>query len=147
MSERIATKEKQSAVMGQPIAMRAVALCEGCPMAALCAGEATQTCPSGYASAYTQVERGRDTLPKSYLKELLDDSLPIVRATPRPIQSPQLPRRPPTKPQKAAQEITISRQPRKNKQLPKGETMADILADMMVDMLGVKSLKAARAKK
>lgn len=74
------------------IASRAVALCEGCPMAKLCASKNTGKCPppeikQQMLESIDIGDGGANTAPVSYRKQLLDDSIPSVMAqlTPKPV--------------------------------------------------------------
>lgn len=149
MSEKLLTREDQkSNIAAQPLAMRAVALCEGCPMAALCAAKNTGECPPGLDETYSNAESEGCSPPTSYMRELLDDSVPIVRATPRPVapHAPLLKTTPPPRP-KQPMPLPRTKLPPKPPSAPKGETMAETLADIVVEMLSVRSLKTARVKK
>ncbi len=87
MSERGITHE-----IGAPttkalpsMAARAVALCEGCPMAKFCTTKQPGNCPPEIQQFDGIVEQAQDMpeRPKSYLKDLLDDRKPVVMATPK----------------------------------------------------------------
>lgn len=149
MNEKLLTRENQkSNITAQPLATRAVALCEGCPMAALCAAKNTGECPPGLNDTYNASESEERSAPGSYMKELLDDSVPIVRATLRPVVSyVPLPKPAPQPHPKQPMPTPRTRLSPKPPSTPKGETMAETLADIVVEMLSVRSLKTARAKK
>ena len=152
MSERVMAHE-----MGVPaakalpsMAARAVALCEGCPMAKFCTTKQPGSCHPEIQQHDGILEQVADVpeRPRSYLKELLDDNKPVVMATPKRVTQA-------SKPQPA-----ISRPPEqaKNQQLVRrklvaarraevDESMPEKVADVIMDMFGVNSIKKARAKK
>ena len=117
-------------------------------MAALCAAKNTGECPPGLNDTYNASESEERSTPRSYMKELLDDSVPIVRAAPRAVVSHvSLPKPAPQPRPKQPMPTPRAKHPPKPPSTPKAETMAETLADIVVEMLSVRSLKTARAKK
>lgn len=81
------------------IAARAVALCEGCPMAKFCMTKNTGDCPPPQVKQQMierAIDGGGEPAPiRSYRKELLDDSVPVVMAN---LQKKPQPKRPEPRP-------------------------------------------------
>ena len=152
MSERGITHE-----IGAPttkalpsMAARAVALCEGCPMAKFCTTKQPGNCPPEIQQFDGIVEQAQDMpeRPKSYLKDLLDDRKPVVMATPKRVAETKNPQRPITRPPKSnASQQQARRKPIVAQQAAVGESIPQKVADVIMDMFGVNSIKRARAKK
>ena len=152
MSERGITHE-----IGAPttkalpsMAARAVALCEGCPMAKFCTTKQPGNCPPEIQQFDGIVEQAQDMpeRPKSYLKDLLDDRKPVVMATPKRVAQTKNPQRPITRPPgSAANQQMVSRKPIVAQQAVVEESIPQKVADVIMDMFGVNSIKRARVKK
>ena len=152
MSERIITREiDTSTPQALPsMAARAVALCEGCPMAKFCTTKQPGNCPPEVLQFDGFVEQARDMpeRPKSYLKDLLDDSKPVVMATPKRAQPiAKLQRVVTIPPKSAVNQQLVRRKPIVAQQAAVEESMSQKVADVIMDMFGVNSIKKARAKK
>ncbi len=150
MSEHLKTREIQPATISQPLAARAVALCEGCPMAKFCVTERPGECPPDIRQFDGSVEQPMTMSqpPKSYRKQLRDDSQLVVMATPRKVEQPpglQVPVPKPT--HKTSSQQKLHRQSRATQGKPAGESVSERVADVLMDMFSVKSLQKARAKK
>ena len=86
--------------------------------------------------------------PKSYLKDLLDDSKPVVMATPKRAQPiAKLQRVVTIPPKSAVNQQLVRRKPIVAQQAAVEESMSQKVADVIMDMFGVNSIKKARAKK
>lgn len=127
-----------------PMAARAVALCEGCPMQMFCQTRGSGDCPperSGYDGG------AADNPPKlSYLDELADDSIGTVIAQLAPKQKP-----PVKKPTKAViKKPDTKKPPKKDKIKPtpqSHESFLGLAADVVLAMFGISSINAALTKK
>lgn len=159
MSERIVRRRPRIA---EPLSARAVALCEGCPMAALCASMAVAPCET-VTPRVEHIEQdgdyvayGRDKpVVRSYRNELMNDAMPIVMADIRKkgeqnaqptrhvrtaAQPPPRMPPPPTLPRVVRPQVTaVSERHR-------GES-AGIVADILASMLGVHAIATSQTKK
>lgn len=151
-----------------PMAARAVALCEGCPMAKFCVIKTVAPCETRVQQEAHIESGGGDfggaNLDKpvrtSYRDDLMDPLKPVVMAelqkkkemmtpklakmaSPTSLIVPQ-PKAVPSSPKK----ITLPTRP--VKKLPtreNGDRTSDVLADILVSMFGVGSLATAHTKK
>lgn len=151
MKERLAERKKPTPA--KPMAARAVSLCEGCPMVKFCVVKDTGVCPSPEVAM-----GGGDcaVAPKvSYRKELMDDSIDTVMAKLQPASAPKpkaLPPRAIARPKPAPQPAAIPRSATKPKAIERaprrqaGESMPDVLADILLSTFATKSLSTARSK-
>lgn len=136
MSELISTKEKivRSRDVVVPMAARAIALCEGCPMAKFCKVEGTGDCPPPEVLE----SAAADYTPVSYKNQLMDDSVNTVMANlkPKPIIKP---------PQKPVAPKPVKK-PVQNKPRPqpiRGETVVDAIAEAIIAGLGMTAVTSA----
>jgi hypothetical protein len=153
----------------EPMAARAVALCEGCPMAKFCAIKTVAPCETP-VQRETQIESGGDysggsldkpvAVQMSYRRELMDDRVPFVMANLQKKKEQIAPRPTPVSQQstavRSATRMTLQPTPVRQaaptpKKLPtkperRNET-SDIVADILVSLFGVQSITSAHAKK
>ena len=141
----------------QKIAVGAVALCMGCPLAAICPTKAPGECPPDLAEQL--IGDGGDYAPPiktSYLQDLLDDSKPTVKANlvrkPLPPSRP-VKAKPPTKPPvqtPVAKPVPIRK--KQPKQPPKlrlsypHEQVGEAIADIFYALFSVDSLASSRKR-
>lgn len=163
MSEALVhSQEKPRVVLrAQPeIASRAVALCEGCPMAKFCATKSTGDCPPPVVKR-EMLEMVRDSGPEalpqaSYRTQLLDDSIPSVTATlrrvapvkkqmPRPTHL-ELPRANP-RPVVAKPTPEVKHPPRRPRHDSEMTAIGKAVADIVGMLFGGAPHDGARAKK
>lgn len=155
-------RERKDSTTAQPMAARVVAICEGCPLAKFCATKAVAPCETTEVrTQYIESTSGdyggtvRDEpVQLSYRTQLLDDTIPIVMANLQKKKDlrPQPSRAKVTPPAATATSRMKSQAPKK---MPKRATSrevaqvgsADILADILVSMIGVSSMTTARDKK
>lgn len=89
---------RRPVVVAPDIAARAVALCEGCPMAKFCMTKNTGDCLPQVKQQMIErpIDGGGVPAPiRSYRKDLLDDSVPVVMAN---LQKKPQPKRPEPRP-------------------------------------------------
>lgn len=166
--ERLPLQREKAAAA--PMAARAVALCEGCPMAKFCVIKEVAPCETplqrGEQIESGGGESGGSALDKplpprtSYREALMDDSVPFVMANLQKKKETALPR-----PQPAPPRPVVTRPPKHTaapsptparpvasptKKVPMAERRSgtsDIVADILVSLFGVQSLTSARVKK
>ena len=166
MSTMEILRERRDVATAQPMAARAVALCEGCPLAKFCATKAVAPCETPQARTQQVEISGGDfgggSLDKpvvtSYRAQLMDDKIPFVMADlqkkkeQRPLP-PTLTLRPKFMPQtkiekphmKSQPVVKLPVKPRTAEHREAGS--ADILADILMSMIGISSLSTLRDKK
>lgn len=150
-----------------PMAARAVALCEGCPMAKFCAVRVVAPCETpqerneqidagggGYEAVAQQPEM---PVRRSYRNELMDDSLPLVMAKLQKKKEPLPVFRPPAVKKAEAVTHAVAKPrpavpprkptPPRPRRETAGEGTGDILADIMLSMLSVRAVATSRARK
>lgn len=156
MKERLAVRKKLPVAV--PMAARAVAICEGCPMAKFCAVKDANLCPSPEAAVGGEYATASLDLPKlSYRKELMDDDVPFVAAKlqpaslpkPMPKQAPRLQAAPslsmpPVAKPKQVPMPRVVKKPIEVPRRPDGETVGDILADIMISTFSARSIGVLR---
>lgn len=156
-------------VVAAPMAARAVALCEGCPMAKFCAIKAVAPCETPVEQA-VQIESaggGYDgamldkPVQTSYRKELMDDTQPFVMANlqkkkespPKPKQAPMRPAPKPHAVSPRAQRPTPKVTPPKPAAMPRPKPerresgSGDVIADILLSMIATRSDTTRRSKK
>ena len=141
----------------QKIAVGAVALCMGCPLAAICPTKAPGECPPDLAEQLINDGDYAPPIKTSYLQDLLDDSKPTVKANlvrkPLPPSRPEK-AKPPTKPPvqtPVAKSVPIRK--KQPKQPPKlrlsypHEQVGEAIADIFYALFSVRSMRAGIDKK
>ena len=148
----------------RPLATRAVKLCEGCPMAALCSTLAIAPCETPEPPHEASDGGGDYSLPptrpevqskRSYRKELMDDSIPIVMAsptkqrqiTPKPIvsiQSESIAKTPPALVR--PNPIHIRKRPVPQVERRNGEETT-IVAEILASLFSVHAIATSHTKK
>ena len=140
----------------QKIAVGAVALCMGCPLAAICPTKAPGECPPDLAEQLINDGDYAPPIKTSYLQDLLDDSKPTVKANlvrkPLPPSRP-VKAKPPTKPPvqtPVAKPVPIRK--KQPKQPPKlrlsypHEQVGEAIADIFYALFSVDSLASSRKR-
>lgn len=140
----------------QKIAAGAVALCVGCPLAAICPTKAPGECPFDLAEQLIDDGDYAPPIKTSYLQDLLDDSKPTVMANlvrkPLPPSRP-VKAKPPTKPPvqtPVAKPVPIRK--KQPKQPPKlrlsypHEQVGEAIADIFYALFSVDSLASSRKR-
>lgn len=164
--EKLSSRRETTATV--PMASRAVALCEGCPIAKFCVIKQVAPCETS-VQRETQIESGGGdysgglldkpvTVQASYRRELMDDKIPFVMANLQkkkdiaPSQPslqksmavtpprPLPPRPTPHNIVKPAARQTSTRREQRN-------DAPDIVADILVSLFGVQSMTSTRTKK
>ncbi len=135
----------------QPMAARAVALCEGCPMARFCQAKSTGECPPDIATDAGGYEQPRS---ESYSRDkLFDDRINSLFAAPvikpaLPQQSPKPPRAAAPPPQSQPPQQQMRRERPRGVDVPrKGETIPDKLAAIITGIFSIQAIKTARGRK
>ena len=142
----------------QKIAVGAVALCMGCPLAAICPTKAPGECPPDLAEQL--IDDGGDYAPPiktSYLQDLLDDSKPTVKANlvRKPLPPPKTVKAsPPTRlpvPIPVAKPLPIPKKQPKEPRRPRPsyphEQVGEAIADIFYALFSVQSMHASIDKK
>ena len=148
MSEFINNQEKSSKrpLVAPPMAMRAIALCEGCPMAKFCSVKGSGDCPP---PEVLEVASGGDfdaAETTSYKNQLLDNSQNVVMANlkRKPAPVPEKVAKPPTpKPVKKPAPKPAPKQRPHNRT---GEKLIDCIAENILSALGMTAVGAATSK-
>ena len=162
MKERLISRNLRAVT---PLATRAVALCEGCPMAKFCAIKTISPCETASAQQ-TRIESGGEyegiiapSLPKrSYKEELMNDAIPIVMADlqkKKELPVPPTPKLPlsvksPLPPRALTpQHTSPPRVPRTANtfQQPEVGEPGTLLADIIASLIGVRGIATSRGKK
>lgn len=131
MNERLPVRETSAVV--RPIAARAVAICEGCPMANFCKKQDAGDCPDSVE--YTGTDTVSTPVKASYRRELMDDTVPFVGA--------QLRQRPPEaskqKPPASRPKPTPppARRPARSR-----ESLPEAVAEALLVALGMRAVSA-----
>jgi|GEM_PF-840129 len=167
MNTKEVIRERTNLSVAPPMAARAVAICEGCPLAKFCATKAVSPCESPQVRTL-QIEHlggdyGGSSLDKpvefSYRKQLMDDTVPFVMAdlrkkkeaqvaqTRRVVSRQNIPSQTGTPKPTIASKRTGKPPLKVGKPEVKRTESADILADILVSMLGVSSMSTSLAKK
>ena len=156
-------------VIAPELAVRAVAICEGCPLATLCKQRDSGVCPSSAELPELQMIDMGGAEPTSYRTQLLDDSvgtvmanLVPVRPKVQPVVTTPLPRRtPPRAKQSLPMQTRQTKQPLARTQPARRgqvrypqtphtsgrETLGDALADVFALALGRRAVGARHNKR
>ena len=140
----------------QKIAVGAVALCMGCPLAAICPTKAPGECPPDLAEQLINDGDYAPPIKTSYLQDLLDDSKPTVKANlvrkPLPPSRP-VKAKPPTKPPvqtPVAKPVPIRKKQPKQPPKPRlsypHEQVGEAIADIFYALFSVDSLASSRKR-
>ena len=133
-----------------PLAARAVALCEGCPMANLCATKQPEEC-SFPKEQYGDSAPDIPQPPVSYRKDLFDEQKQIVMAKPRLVRPRPTPAPRPFARSHGSKPPTpqYRRQPPRvvHHEASDGESSPNKIADILYNFVSVETPKKARAKK
>ncbi|MEO5949717.1 MAG: hypothetical protein ABIP74_04905 [Candidatus Saccharimonas sp.] len=157
-------RERRNLAAVIPMASRAVAICEGCPMAKFCATKTVAPCESTEVRAQQIEDSGGEyitgnhdkPIELSYRKQLMDDKIPLVLANlHKKKEQPLLPTRPSSIPPISKRVVPQSRArpmiatPTSKPKAPEATQgkSADLLADILVSMMGISSLSTVRDKK
>lgn len=157
MSEHIIDKTEARPFPATAVGTRAIALCVGCPMANLCQKKIITPCESPIEQ-HVVVDRGGAVeavyeQPKSYRKELMDDSIETVIAQVQPAPPVPMKRSGQAKPVPQSKiptkQLPVSA-PRMKKPTPRripGETIGDAIADFFALALGREAVGAVSKKR
>ena len=152
--EKLQNRDGETAPAAQSMAVRAVALCEGCPMVQFCVVKGTDDCPPQTARSMNEGNAGIETpiRPRSYLTDLLDDTKPVVMATPTRKPLPALAPVQPPQAEKLAAPVQVSPSRSKplrvaRRQVSSRESGAGMVADILYEAISITSPKNARVKK
>lgn len=135
MKEKLVVANAQK--VAAPMAARAVGLCEGCPMARFCKKRGSENCPSPAELASAGANELR-SIKTSYRRELMDDSVPFVRAEVRP-----------KAPSSAVKTSFVNKQPPKKPPTSLGrrankESLPEIVAEALIISLGMRAARHAK---
>ena len=141
----------------QKIAVGAVALCMGCPLAAICPTKAPGECPPDLAEQLINDGDYAPPIKTSYLQDLLDDSKPTVMANlvRKPLPPPKtVKERPPTRlpvSVPVTKPLPIPKkqpkQPRRPRPSYPHEQVGEAIADIFYALFSVQSMHTSIDKK